>query len=329
MEKSQAKLIRFLSLWDKWQSPETLFISIDHFLTESQINGRSFLFSLPRSLEMIKKKTIEQSIRVIWNKTIYEMERRNFFDIEELDLVQKISIVKKKDYVLLFLGYQHEQMLIGVIQANIPILDQYEDDFLRYIRDGMLQMQRWQDVDHYVEMAHRDDVTGLYNQRKLIKDLTFYIRKNTLTSENFCVLFIDIDYFKKVNDSYGHLIGTNLLVQLGNLLKGTMRENDLAYRYGGDEFVMLLPNVSRDMGRKVGERILSKVKNSRFSFKNEITIPMSVSIGVAEFPSDAKTSEEIVEIADQMMYQAKNFGRGRVCTVNDMFQAKGNESGEV
>jgi diguanylate cyclase (GGDEF)-like protein len=119
-------------------------------------------------------------------------------------------------------------------------------------------------------------------------------------------------------------VGTQLLNALGNLLKTTLRESDLIYRYGGDEFVMLIPDVQGETGKAIGERVLNAVNKEKFKIgvpsldQSTTEFSLTVSIGVATFPQDAKNKEEILSIADKMMYEAKQTGRGRVCYTKEI-----------
>jgi diguanylate cyclase (GGDEF)-like protein len=140
----------------------------------------------------------------------------------------------------------------------------------------------------------------------------------------FSLLFIDIDYFKKVNDSYGHIIGTKLLEDVAFDIRKLLRDADITYRYGGDEFVIILVDSNAEAGKKVGERILKQIKSKTYDFQQKeelIQLHLSVSIGVAEFPGDATSSDEVLALADRMMYEAKESGRGLVFNTKDIFKS--------
>lgn len=162
-----------------------------------------------------------------------------------------------------------------------------------------------------LELSNRDEVTNLYNQRKLLSDLDQAIARFEENEIPFSLLFIDIDHFKQVNDNHGHLMGSHLLVQVGDVIKSTVRQIDSVYRYGGDEFVVLLPKATADDGMKIGQRILEVIKSSEFVFEDQIR-HLSVSIGVSDSNGRAKTREDVIKQADMMMYTAKKSGRGQV-----------------
>jgi two-component system cell cycle response regulator len=162
------------------------------------------------------------------------------------------------------------------------------------------------------EMAYVDDVTGLHNTRYLTTVLEREIEKSKATGSPFVVLFIDADKFKLVNDQHGHLHGSKLLSELGQKLKGYVRDSDSVVRYGGDEFVAILAPCDLEMGKLVAERIRKSIENSEFLKDDGLRLKVTVSIGVAVFPDHASTKEAVIEQADHAMYNAKKESRNRV-----------------
>lgn len=161
------------------------------------------------------------------------------------------------------------------------------------------------------ELAFIDDVTQLYNQRYLQLVLDKEIRRAERASSPFSVLFIDIDHFKNVNDSSGHMIGSKLLCQVSEILKQNMRMIDYGFRYGGDEFILILVGTGSDAAVTVGERIRSQVASTPFLIDGR-KMNLTLSIGVASFPEHAQTKEEIIRLADEAMYESKNKSRNLV-----------------
>ena len=150
-------------------------------------------------------------------------------------------------------------------------------------------------------------------------DLEQHISLGQANHSTFGVMFIDIDHFKRINDGHGHLVGTETLVELSKHLKTCLREDDLIFRYGGDEFVVLLPAVNNNLVLEIGHRLVDTVRDRAFVIKANQTayeFKMTVSVGIATYPEDATTRDEILNMADRMMYQAKMSGRGKVCHIN-------------
>jgi len=160
-------------------------------------------------------------------------------------------------------------------------------------------------------LVYVDDATGLYNTRYLNYVLDGEIMRYKSTESPFAVLFIDVDFFKKVNDSHGHLIGTKLLNELGMQLRKLVRESDTVFRYGGDEFVAVLSPCDLMTASQVAERIRESIAKQDFLNEEGMNIHFTVSIGVALFPMHANSKKTIIELADKAMYSAKK--RARNC----------------
>jgi diguanylate cyclase (GGDEF)-like protein len=161
-------------------------------------------------------------------------------------------------------------------------------------------------------LTYTDDLTGLYNQRYLElvleRELSLAKRNNTV----FSVLFLDLDHFKNVNDSHGHLIGSRLLYEVGVEIKKTLRDSDISFRYGGDEFVMILSHTDLAAAITVAERIRVKIEKKRFLVRERMEIRLTASIGVASVPEHAATKQEILKAADEALYGVKKAVRNRV-----------------
>jgi diguanylate cyclase (GGDEF)-like protein len=166
------------------------------------------------------------------------------------------------------------------------------------------------------ELAVRDALTGLYNLRELNRFLEYEMIKSRRYNHPFSLLMIDIDYFKGLNDRFGHRIGDEILKRVADALLENVRGCDLPARYGGDEFTIVLPETPARQGWQGAERLRKMVEdltipiNKKDGLYEEIKITMSV--GVAEYPYDANSIEMLIEKADEALYQAKHQGRNRV-----------------
>ena len=173
-------------------------------------------------------------------------------------------------------------------------------------------IEEYRGVQHLVYL---DDATGLYNTRYLNNVLDREIAHAQGTKKSFAVLFIDVDKFKTINDSHGHLVGTRLLNELGNHLKTMVRGSDTVFRYGGDEFVAVLAPCDQMTAEMVAERIREFVEGTSFLHDEGMDLRFTVSIGVALFPDHADSKKSIIQMADQAMYTAKKKSRNRVYVV--------------
>lgn len=162
-------------------------------------------------------------------------------------------------------------------------------------------------------LALTDEITGLWNQRKLTQDLD----ERVSAKDPFSLLFIDIDFFKSVNDQFGHVHGSQLLIDMATILKKELRGSDLIYRYGGDEFIVLLPKLDLEQSKITALRLSAAIKQNEFSVQ-EKPYKLSLSVGIAVYPLDAATAKDLVDFADQMMYMSKKSGRGKVFHVTEV-----------
>jgi len=164
------------------------------------------------------------------------------------------------------------------------------------------------------ELTIRDGLTGLYNHRYFQENLALEILRSKRYTRTFSLVFLDVDFFKQYNDTHGHLQGDAVLVALSKLLIAGLRKTDFAVRYGGEEFVLLLPETSKENAFALAGTIREKI--AAHPFPGRETQPqgkVTVSMGIAAFPEDGSDGSTLLHHADNALYQAKNSGRNRVC----------------
>lgn len=162
------------------------------------------------------------------------------------------------------------------------------------------------------ELSIHDPLTNLYNRRYLNDVLTRELIRIAREKNTLCVALLDIDNFKNFNDTYSHLAGDEVLKSIGKLLKETFRESDIAVRFGGEEFVIVLLNTTMNNAMSRMEELREKIKNQSIYFKNNTLNHITVSIGVAEAPKNGATIDEIIKAADHALYAAKQAGKDQV-----------------
>ncbi len=189
------------------------------------------------------------------------------------------------------------QDLITQVSATLKLMS-------RFIEFGL---SHW-DSKH---LAMKDDLTDLYNQRFLPVVLDNEINRAARRKQTFSILFLDLDYFKMVNDTRGHWIGSKLLKEIGRIVKASIRSCDYGFRYGGDEFVVVLPDTDIKGGQIVAERIRSTIEQTPFLIDGH-EVRLTASVGLATFPDHAKTKEQMIQLADKAMYDAKRKSRNIV-----------------
>jgi len=162
--------------------------------------------------------------------------------------------------------------------------------------------------------AITDDLTGCYNRRKLKDDLKEELERAERYNKNLSVLMVDIDWFKEYNDFHGHQKGDKLLMRLVRTLSYNIRFTDKLYRFGGEEFVVLLPETGEKEAKEVAEKLCEKVEKKKFegAEKSQPNNIISVSIGVASYPENGSSSVEVIHAADSALYDAKASGKNIV-----------------
>lgn len=159
--------------------------------------------------------------------------------------------------------------------------------------------------------AIRDPLTGVFNRRFLFETLPIELARLQRENSPLTLLMLDIDHFKKVNDTHGHQVGDAVLQSVGNALKASVRPGDIVCRYGGEEFILVFPRMNAEDGRTRAETVRVLIASQTFSGRDQL-IGVTLSIGAAVFPTDGDSSDELISVADLALYRAKQNGRNRV-----------------
>ena len=168
------------------------------------------------------------------------------------------------------------------------------------------------DFDRQYVLATTDGLTNLYNHRYFQEQIRLYVDNSARYGNSFSLIIIDIDFFKKFNDTFGHQAGDEVLKQVASILKQHVRASDIVCRYGGEEMSIILPNTNKEMSHITAEKICKRVSEKKFKLNNGQESGVTISLGVATYPDDGTTASEIIEIADKRLYQSKNNGRNQV-----------------
>ncbi|MBP1777958.1 MAG: hypothetical protein H6Q86_3969 [candidate division NC10 bacterium] len=163
------------------------------------------------------------------------------------------------------------------------------------------------------ELSTRDSLTGLLNYREFQRQLTEEAERSRRYGRPFSLLMLDIDHFKAINDTYGHLAGDKALRGLAALIRAEVRPTDIVARYGGEEFVLVLPETDGPGALTLAERLRARVAGHAISVTADQTASLTVSIGLASYPDETDSVQKLVSAADRALYAAKSAGRNRVC----------------
>lgn len=194
---------------------------------------------------------------------------------------------------------------LGRINSIIPSIENYFEAAKPVIESRIL-------MDKLRDTSLKDAMTGLYNRRFLEEFIDQFMKQAVRSKNTYSIMMLDVDYFKKVNDTYGHDVGDMVIVEIGRVLKDSIREADLAIRYGGEEFVVMLHNASEAGTLEVAKKIHKAFADLVFDVGNGDTIKKTMSIGISKFPLDADTIWKCIKLADTALYVAKTTGRNKI-----------------
>jgi diguanylate cyclase (GGDEF)-like protein len=241
-----------------------------------------------------------------------QVEKRNFRP-QQMVMDSKATL---KSHLTLPLAVEGE--IIGCTSLNSDQPNAFDAQDLQFFSVIGYQMastlKHFQRFNSVKSMAIYDTLTSLYNRRFFEERLGIETQKSFYGGTPLSLVMVDIDHFKKVNDTFGHLEGDKVLCKIASLLKDSVRKKDTVARYGGEEFVLILPGAGLEESAMIAERIRRLVENTPMQIIGQAQINLTVSLGISNFPIHRPNSkEELVKMADQALYEAKEEGRNRVC----------------
>ncbi|GAB4298021.1 MAG: hypothetical protein Fur0025_36340 [Oscillatoriaceae cyanobacterium] len=167
--------------------------------------------------------------------------------------------------------------------------------------------------DTLKDQSIRDPLTGLFNRRYMEESLEREVRRAERNNQSIGIMMLDVDHFKRFNDTFGHEAGDIILRELSQVLQISIRSSDIACRYGGEEFALIMPEAPLDITLQRAEKLCQKVRTLKVQYRHQLLGPLTISLGVASFPQHGPTGGSLIQAADAALYRAKNEGRDRVC----------------
>jgi diguanylate cyclase (GGDEF)-like protein len=210
--------------------------------------------------------------------------------------------------------------VLGVLEivnktTNEPFTREDLNLILRIVEHAAIAIERASLYQKMEELSITDDLTKLFNTRYLNRTLEIEINRASRHHTSLSLIFMDVDRFKTINDNYGHVVGSKLLVEMGQLLIKCLRVVDIVARYGGDEFVIVLPQTRPASAIQIAERIRKAIENNVFLKKEGYSLKLTASFGVASYPESSKSKEELLSLADEAMYKVKYQTRNGVYAI--------------
>ncbi len=246
-----------------------------------------------RGLFNFKEELLHKTAQDLMSAPVASLEPQE--DIETAVIFMSLNRIKR-------VPVTHDNKLVGIISYM---------DITQALRKGYYLLEEKAEI--LEDRVNKDSLTGLYNKGYMIKALRKHIKLAKRNNTMLAIMMIDLDFFKKVNDTYGHLCGDEVLKTLSNLLREKSRAVNIICRYGGDEFIIIAPMANFKSANYFAERLRAAAENYEFSCA-ENKIRLTLSIGIALWNPKIKNGRELVKQADQALYAAKRNGRNQVQT---------------
>jgi len=296
----------------------------------TSINGYQELIEKKRQIEQEKKRLDEEASNIFM---LYEMtkdvakklDREEAFELFKNKLSDSITFdqckfldplssdVKKlkSDDNYFIVPLKSKKRNLG----TLVISGQKEEDkekLMILAHQFALALRRIRLYEELEKLAITDSLTELHTRRHFWERFEEELKRSKARKIDFSFLVIDVDHFKKINDQHGHLTGDQILRKMGKIIQDNIREIDIAGRFGGEEFCVVLPDTDSEGAQYVAERIRSTAEETSIK-AYDASVKATLSIGVSTFPKDGKKTEEVFDKADWALYRAKKMGRNRIC----------------
>lgn len=295
-------------------------------------NQYEFAYIVPLIGEMIDRFVPEHLIYVFIKQQNGEFELVWPSSCHDRNIYTLLKSINKKKNVILSENKKigvfpliGEKETLGAIVAysNIEKLLENEINYIQELsKQASITIQKAEMYAEILKHAALDALTGLNNRRQFEVRLNQEIANAKRKGSNLCCIMLDVDYFKKINDTHGHVAGDCILKELAKLLIKELREYDIASRYGGEEFCILLPSTSLEEAGFVAQRLRKAVEGNNFDIteakiQNLTSLKITISLGVAQYQKSMKNSFELYKKADEALYSAKKSGRNKVIICKD------------
>ncbi|OGO87082.1 MAG: hypothetical protein A2Y24_03810 [Clostridiales bacterium GWE2_32_10] len=271
------------------------------------------------------KEGIEEFVNNIYHEKFFTGEDIDAYILKSEDVLQYKTAEDRKIVHMIFIPLILEQVLGGLLIENTSNkLEDLEYEFFQVVIDNItVILQNLLYFKQIIDSSNMDGLTKIYNRYYLNLHLKKQIQIFTEKTGVFSIVMFDIDHFKVFNDTYGHLHGDKVLMAVAQYVKKNIREIDTVYRYGGEEFIIHIPNLTSDMAFKQIEAIREGISKMKLYTDTGILTNVTVSFGITEFPKMSNEMNGLIGLADKALYKAKEQGRNQVV----VYEQSRNDSG--
>ncbi|MDR3112048.1 MAG: GGDEF domain-containing protein [Elusimicrobiota bacterium] len=299
----------------KCSSKEIFVQNILSFLKEKKIINGAAIFELTNSNWNILGAFGSISNKNLIPKICYIKDIGRYYE--------KTLLSKDEDDVentsKIYLPIVNANELLGAVIVSVQVgeLENFIEETSFFIPQISVSLKRLKLFDYINERSRVDGLTGLYTKHYFLQRLEVEMSRQKRYGKGFYILMIDLDFFKCLNDKYGHLFGDKIIHKVAKSIRSSIRRGDLAGRYGGEEFIVFLPTISQKIVRNTAETIRQAVANLEFESNGE-KIKVTLSTGVSSNSKKSKNVENIIANADSALYEAKKTGRNKVISYDSM-----------
>ncbi|MCS7231449.1 MAG: GGDEF domain-containing protein [Elusimicrobiota bacterium] len=309
-------------IFSQWEDLERdMSKTFNMFYMVEEINKNLSIEKIIKEVYDLIKNTYPNTIKYIGLIKSSKKETTSIIEYpEHKEYVNKLQLNNITKDIVIFGDFNIYVFNFSFNGDELKILIEYEPlkndiEFLEFVdfifSKIRLTLRRSILFKEIEELSRIDGLTSLYLRRYIIKKLQEETIRAYRYNTVYSVLMIDIDFFKKINDTYGHLIGDKVLVELSKLFQETIKGKGLISRWGGEEFLILLPYTDKKTAHKIAEELRKKVEDNKF-YLDSFVINFTISIGISTFPEDGIDFNQIITVADSMLYEAKKLGRNKV-----------------
>ena len=292
---------------------------------DTAIRGLIHMFLEKSGFESFTAISAEAAIDILKNQEIdIVLTDVQLPGINGLELTKIIKQNYHSEVIIMtgyYLNYSIEEAMARGASDLIIKPIRMEDLLLRInvvLKNCLEKEKNCRKMEELTNLTIRDDLTGLFNSRQFYSHIAQEVDRSNRYVRPLSLILMDIDNFKSLNDSYGHLCGDRILSTTGEIIQSTIRKPDAAYRYAGDEFTVILPETEIERAIAVAERVRQAIENEIHVLSNPRPLQITVSIGVAEYLTDEK-KESFIHRADSAMYASKRNGRNKISFAPALF----------